>query len=124
MGRGQTQEAVRFSKALHDSGEDVFALWNIYLWIMKNMSLLWVWNREKELPLGALSKESGVPFQSAQALLPLVKTMSQEQMCDLVESAVTADHALKTGGVKATGTEPIELIALLEREILKTACRP
>jgi len=119
VGRGQTQEAVQFSKALHDSGEDAFALWNIYLWIMKNISVLWIWEKEKNLPPGALSKEAGIPFPSVQSLLPFVRKMPQEKMRELVESAVSADYALKTGGVKATGTEPVELVTMLEREILR-----
>jgi DNA polymerase III delta subunit len=124
IGRGQIEEAVTFSRTLHESGEDAFSLWNIFLWIMKNMATLWIFQSEKNLPLGALSKEAGVPFPSVQSLLPALKNMNKEQMEEIVERVVAADEALKTGQIKATGGEPIELMATLEREILQiSACR-
>lgn len=119
IGRGDSAGAVRFAVLLHKQGEDAFALWNIYLWIMKNLATLWIYQNEKNLSLPSLVKESGVPFPSAQALLPLVKKFKKEDMQKLVAAAVKADEALKTGGIKATAGEPVELMAMLERQILQ-----
>jgi len=118
IGKGDSAGAVHFAALLHKQGEDAFALWNIYLWIMKNLATLWIYQNEKNLSLPALSKESGVPFMSAQALLPLIKKFKKEDMQKLVATVVKADEALKTGGIKATAGEPVELMAMLERQIL------
>lgn len=118
IGKGDAAGAVRFAGLLHKQGEDAFALWNIYLWIMKNVATLWIYQQEKNLSLPSLSKESGVPFPSAQSLLPLVKKFTKGEMQEMVASVVAADEALKTGGIKATAGEPVELMAMLERQIL------
>ena len=121
MGRSDGKGAARFARELFESGEDAHGLWNIFLWITKNMAALWMYQNEKKLSLGELCKESGVPFSSAQALLPLVKKFSKQDMQHIVTNIVEADEALKTGGIKATGMEPVELITLLERKILFVA---
>ena len=121
IGRSDGRGAARFARELFESGEDAHGLWNIFLWIIKNMAALWMYQNEKKLPLGDLCKESGVPFPSAQALLPLVKKFSKHDMQHIVKNIVEADEALKTGKIKATVTEPMELITLLEREILLVA---
>ena len=53
---------------MHEGGEDAYALWNIFLWIAKNMTTLWIWQNEKNLPVGAMSKEAGIPFPMIYAL--------------------------------------------------------
>src|SRR3989344_4017583 len=118
IGHGDGRGAVRFAKTLHESGEDAYGLWNIFLWITKNIATLWIYQNEKHLSLGELCKESGVPFPSAQALLPLVKKFSKKEIQEITKCIVEADEALKTGGIKATGTEHVELMALLEQQIL------
>ena len=118
IGKGKTKEAVTFCKTLHESGEDAYSLWNIFLWITKNVATLWFWDKEKNLPIGTLSKESGVPFPSAQSLLPYVKNLSDDKFKGIVASVVKADEDLKTGNIKATVAEPIELITMLERQLL------
>ena len=118
IGKGDSAGAVRFALLLQSQGEDAYALWNIYLWIMKNFATLWIYQNEKNLSLPSLIKESGVPFPSAQALLPLIKKFKKEDMQKLIATVVKADEALKTGGIKATAGEPVELMAMLERQIL------
>ncbi len=118
IGKGDVLGAARFARTLHEQGEDAFALWNIYLWITKNLATLWIYQNEKNLPLPALSKESGVPYPSAASLLPCVKKFSRKEMEKIVERAVKADEALKTGELKATVGEPVELITMLERQLL------
>src|SRR3989344_583118 len=118
IGKGDALGALQFVRTLNEQGEDAFALWNIYLWIMKNLATLWIFSHEKNLSLPSLVKESGVPFPSAQALLPLTKKFSKQEMHSIVKQVTESDEALKTGGIKATTGEQGELLALLERQIL------
>ena len=66
----------------------------------------------------AISKEAGIPFPGVRSLMPRVEKFSEEEIKDFVKRLVEADEALKTGGIKATGTDPIELVTLLERELV------
>ena len=38
IGKGKTREAATFCRTLHESGEDAYSLWNIFLWITKNIA--------------------------------------------------------------------------------------
>jgi DNA polymerase III subunit delta len=139
IGRGQTEEAVELARSLHESGEDAYSLWNIFLWIMKNLVTLWIhMNAHSHItPSGpievrrtesgvlrgnitSLAKETGIPYPGVQSLLPCAAKFSHEKMSALVSSVVEADEALKTGKVKATAGEPIELVAMLERQLFLT----
>lgn len=119
IGKGDIPGAIRFARTLEESGEDAFSLWNIFLWIIRNMATLWIWQNEKNLPIGMLCKNSGIPFQSVQSLLPFVQKFSESSMRSLVASVIAADEDLKTGKLKATGGEPIELEAMLERQMMR-----
>jgi DNA polymerase III subunit delta len=123
IGKGKVEEAVSLVQSLHNSGEDAYSLWNIFLWIMKNLSTLWITAQEKNLPTGAMSKETGIPFPGVQSLMPCVQKFSHEKMAQIVEAVVEADRALKTGEIKATGGGPVELVTMLERRILSLGSR-
>lgn len=118
IGSGKAGESVRFAKKLHESGEDAFRLWNLFLWIARNMATIWMWKNEKNLSPMAISKEAGIPFPGVRSLMPRVEKFSEEEMRSFVKRLVEADEALKTGGIKATGTEPVELVTMLERELM------
>jgi DNA polymerase III subunit delta len=118
IGKGLTKDAVMLNKSLHKSGEDAFRLWNLFLWIVNNLSQIWMYQKEKNLGLGELSKEAKIPFPSVKSLLPLTKKIDEDKMKQIVERIVSADHALKTGEIKATAGEPIELVTLIEREMV------
>jgi DNA polymerase-3 subunit delta len=118
IGKGKTEEAALFGSALWESGEDPFSLWNLLLYIVRNIATLWIHAQEKNLPAAALARETGVNFLSVQSLLPLVRSLSKEQVSTIVKNAVAADKALKSGEMKATAQNSIELIAMLERQIL------
>ena len=118
IGSGKASESVCFARKLHESGEDAFRLWNLFLWIARNMATIWMWKNEKNLSPMAISKEAGIPFPGVRSLMPRVEKFSEEEIKDFVKRLVEADEALKTGGIKATGTDPIELVTLLERELV------
>lgn len=113
IGKGQRAESVQFARTLHESGEDAFALWNIFLWVAKNIATLWIYKNGK-----GDTRESGVPFPSAQALMPLVNKMTKEDITRFVASVAEADEAVKTGKIKASTGVQVEMCALLERELL------
>ncbi|MBT3835185.1 DNA polymerase III subunit delta [Candidatus Peribacteria bacterium] len=118
IGKGLTRDAAVLNKTLHKSGEDAFRLWNLFLWIVNNLSQIWMYQKEKNLSIGELTKEAGIPFPSAKSLLPLTKKIDEDKMKKIVERVVSADFALKNGEIKATAGEPIELVTLIEREMV------
>lgn len=118
IGSGKSGESVRFARKLQESGEDAFRLWNLFLWIARNMATIWMWKNEKNLSPMAISKEAGIPFPGVRSLMPRVNKFSEEEIKSFVKRLVEADEALKTGVIKATGAEPIELVTLLEKELL------
>ncbi len=118
IGKGKTEEAALYGAKLWESGEDAFSLWNLALYIVRNIATLWIFQKEKNLSATLLAKESGVNFLSVQSLLPLVRTLSEEKVRTIVESAVSADRALKSGEIRATAQNSIELVTMLERQLL------
>ena len=118
IGKGQTEEAALYGAKLWESGEDAYSLWNLTLYIVRNIATLWIFQKEKNLSGAALAKESGVNFLSVQSLLPLVASLSEEKVRAIVESAVDADRALKSGEIRATAQNSIELVTMLERQLL------
>ena len=118
IGRGKPEEAALYNAKLFASGEDAYSLWNRLLFCIRNISILWIFYKEKNLSGAALAKESGVNFLSVQSLLPLVRTLSREQVSSIVASAVMADKALKSGEIKSTAQNSIELVTMVERQLL------
>jgi DNA polymerase-3 subunit delta len=118
IGQRKPVEALRYATALWESGEDAQSLWNIFLWVMRNIAEMWLWLHERNLPPLALARESGIPLPSIRSLLPYVQTLSEEQVRRILATAVEADLALKNGEIRATAEDSTELIALLERQIL------
>lgn len=119
IGKGKTEEAASYCRALTQSGEDASFLWNaVFLTIIKNLVTLWIFLREKNLPPASLARETGVHFLSVQSLLPFIQSLSDERIRAIVRSVLQADFALKTGTLRATASDPIELQTMLERQIL------
>lgn len=118
IGKGKSEEAALYGAKLWESGEDAFSLWNLTLYMVRNIATLWIWQQEKNLPEPVLARESGVNFLSVRSLLPFVRTLSREKIETIVASAVAADRALKSGEIRASGQNSIELITLLERQLL------
>jgi DNA polymerase III delta subunit len=119
IGKGKLGAAASYHRALAESGEDAGYLWNaVFLTIIKNLVTLWIVRREKPLPHGALARETGIHPLSVQSLLPFAESLSLEGMRAIVRSVLAADRALKTGELRATATDPIELQCMLERQIL------
>lgn len=118
IGKGKTEESALYGATLWESGEDAYLLWHTVLYIIRNIAALWIFHHEKNLSGSLLSKESGVHILSVQSLLPLVRTLSEEKVRAIVESAVDADRALKSGELRATAQNAIELVTMLERQLL------
>ncbi|MEK7136659.1 MAG: hypothetical protein AAB853_00070 [Patescibacteria group bacterium] len=122
IGKGKLVDAVQHAERLASSGEDAFSLWNIFLYSIRTLATLFLHFQENpRASPAALAKAAGVNPLSVHALLPLIRELSSEKLLTIVESAVEADIALKTGGIRATAQEPIELQAMLERQILGLA---
>jgi DNA polymerase III delta subunit len=122
IGKGKLIDAVQHAERLASSGEDAFSLWNIFLYSIRTLATLFLHFQENpRLSPAALAKAASVNPLSVHALLPLIRELSPEKLLTIVESAVEADIALKTGGIRATAQEPIELQCMLERQILALA---
>lgn len=112
---GRTTDAVLYVQELIDRGHDPFELWNIYLWMLRNMVLVrGAYEGGAERP-DQITRETEVPFPSVRGLLPFVRRLDRSSMERIIDCAVRADTGLKTGAYRVTGEEPQELLALLDR---------
>lgn len=116
---GRTTDAVLYAQELVDRGHDPFELWNIYLWMLRNMVLVrGAYEGGAERP-DQITRETGVPFLSVRALLPFVRRLDRSSMERIIDRAVRADTGLKTGVYRVTGEEQQELLALLDGCVMK-----
>ena len=119
IGRGDAKQAIRMSALLYEQGENAHSLWNIFLWIVRNILTLWIWEQERHLSPNAVSKEAGIPFPSVRSLLPFVRTLDRERINAISRMITDAEVAVKTGGYKTTTEDGTELMTLLERCLLE-----
>lgn len=119
LGAAKEREALRYAKKLTERGHDAHSLWNILLWMLRNLiSVSAACEQEANLHVALVAKKAGVPFHSTKALLPLAKRMSSSALTSLVHKAVRDDMALKTGKFRTSARDTTELLAAIDRFIL------
>ena len=112
---GRSNDAILYAQSLIDRGHDPFELWNIFLWMLRNMVLVCgAYEDGIEYP-EQISRETGVPFPSVRALLPFVRRIDRSVIERIINRSVRADVGLKKGTYRVTGEEPQELLALMDR---------
>lgn len=118
LGEGRAEEAVLYCRQLLKSGESAQGIWGIVLWIVTSFASVAAAVQDGATGVQGVMEATGVKFNAARALLPLVRSCRREQLQELVERTVDADIGLKTGTWKAGADSDEELCALLDRCLL------
>ena len=113
-----SESVLMYLRQLYDRGESPFAIWNMFLWAIQSLMQVHAAVSEGITNPGDIAKHTTVKFPSARSLLPLAKSMNVERMHCIVKTVTEADIALKTGGIRATGEAPQELITIIDRCVL------
>ena len=117
LAQRKTAEAIQYVKRMLSQGESVIGLWNIFLWMMSNLvPVASAIDDGITLP-GGIAKHIGMNIRNVQTLLPLIRSMSREQLTALVQRIVDYDIALKTGQIRASDQEPEELLSVINRSM-------
>lgn len=119
LSRFDSPGALRYAKTLHTQGNDAFSLWGILLWMLLSLVAVSCAAREGQRQPAKIASLTGVPFPTVRTLLPLAERANPERLRALLDWAVETDIALKTGGYRATGEAPQELLALVDECILR-----
>ncbi|MFA6259235.1 MAG: DNA polymerase III subunit delta [Candidatus Peribacteraceae bacterium] len=115
---GNTAEAMAYVRMLTERGESPLSLWNIFVWMLTNLTLVAAAIEEGETNVGAIAKRVGVHPRSVQALMPLARRRSRAELADLVRRAAEYDIGLKTGVYQVSDRQSEEVLALLDRCML------
>jgi DNA polymerase-3 subunit delta len=119
LARGDLSLTLGYARSLLRSGEDPFSLWNMLLWMLRCLVSVTLCASEGERNPARIASSAGVPFPTAKTLLPLAEKIDRAQIRSILNWAVTADRALKTGGYRATAEAPQELIGLIESLLIR-----
>ncbi|MEN9560894.1 MAG: hypothetical protein RIQ56_167, partial [Candidatus Parcubacteria bacterium] len=118
LSSGRTHDALRYARGLLEHGEDPFSLWNMLLWMLRNLVAVTSAVREGNRNPAKIASLHHVPFPTAKTLLSFSEKLSLDRLRSLVNAAVDADIGLKTGALRATSESPEELVALIDRFVL------
>lgn len=119
LSRGDRAGALRYARSLLQHGEDAFSLWNVLLWYVRCLSAVALAVRDGHRNPAKIASVAGVPFPTARMLLTSAQEAPLHGVRALVDWAVVSDRELKTGGYRATGESPQELVALIDELILR-----
>lgn len=118
IGSRNAEKALQFLDNRLERGEDAYGLWVILLNMIKNTTLVWSGVQEGLQGEKRIADAFGMHPFAVRGLLPLARSLSAEQMSELVEFGAQADIAVKTGGHHCSVDRQEELISLTERAIL------
>lgn len=118
LAAGKKKEALAYAHDLLARGTTPQSLWAILLWMLDNLTLVSAAVAEGERNPAKIAT-LGVPFPSVRTLLPLASNIDRAALGSFVAQIIEDDIALKTGGYKATVEAPEELIALIDRFVLR-----
>lgn len=111
--------ALLYAHDLSNRGQDAFAVWNIFLWFLRTLASVSACAQSGMTNPNDVAKSASVPWRRVQPLLTLQRALGPAKLKRIVEEAVAADIALKTGGYKATTDDTEELQSVIDRMILR-----
>lgn len=111
--------ALRYERDLLASGESPFSVWNVLLWMLKNLVHVAVWSDGRRVGPGDVARELKIAPSTAKSLLDFAQHIPMVALRDFLHETVTADRELKTGGFRATEEAPQELTALIDRFVVR-----
>lgn len=118
LGKKDIAGALRFLAYRYERGEDPYGVWVVLLNAVKNIATIWMALQEAQGKESDVSAKTGMHFLSVRGLLPLCRSLTQEQVRTLVTFAACTDIALKSGKLKYTVEQPQEVMIAAERLIL------
>lgn len=119
IAQGNAPGAIRYAQRLIVQGEDPHSVWNILLWMVRMLVMVHAAVQDGERNPAKIAGKAEVPFPSARTLLPLAEKASTRNIASLVSWAAQTDVLLKTGGYRASGDAPQELLALIDECVLR-----
>ncbi len=119
---GSKAHMLAFMRDLEESGEGIGGMWNIFLWIASKATLMCAAMQEGVTSLPALVKMAGVPFPTAGALMAFCTRFPRAQLHGWVAGLAACDVQMKTGILRSSAEEGIELTVAAELLLLR-ACR-
>ncbi|MBI3331735.1 DNA polymerase III subunit delta [Candidatus Peregrinibacteria bacterium] len=119
LSAGKKREALAYARSLQERGTTAQSLWAILLWMLENLTLVAAAAAANERNPGKIASQLGVPFPSVRTLMPLASVIDPVALRSFVSQVVSDDIELKTGGYRATAEAPEELVALIDRFILR-----
>jgi DNA polymerase-3 subunit delta len=119
LAAGKSKEALEYAESLLLRGEDAYSLWNILLWMLKNLGAVFAAKQAGQVNPGTIASNFGVPFPSVRTLMPLAQKATPVQMFSLIDWAAETDVGLKSGVYRATQEAPEELKALIDQCIIR-----
>lgn len=118
IGGRNPYEAIKFLHRRLDRGEDAYAFWGILLNALKNLALVWSALQEGSPNDRSVASAFALNPFIVRGLMPLARSLSAPCLRRIIDTAVEADLALKTGGHHASADRQKELVTLIERVIL------
>jgi DNA polymerase-3 subunit delta len=119
LSQGNSREALAYTQGMITRGSSPQALWGSLLWMLESLvTVLAATIEDQRSPL-KIAQQLGIPPPSARRLLPVAQKVPREALKGFLQEVTTADINLKTGGYRATAEAPEELLALIDRFILK-----
>ncbi len=121
LGEGKTEEAVSFARDLLERGESPQSLWNMLLWMFKNLTDVTAAVQAKITAPLSIVQATGIKFGTVRSLLPLARRCQSGKLKAILAQVAEADIGLKTGAYRATAENEEELEALIDRCLLAFA---
>jgi len=121
LGEGRTENAVSFARDLLERGESPQSLWNMLLWMLKNLTEVAASVEAKITAPLSIVQATGIKFGTVRSLLPLARRCQTGKLKAILRQVVEADIGLKTGAYRVTADSEEELEALIDRCLLAFA---
>lgn len=115
LSRKRRCDALLYADTLIRSGQDPVGLWTVLLWMVRSMVTVAGAIDEEKNP----TRIDGLHPRTVRSLVALVHSMTAQDLRVIVDETVQADIRLKVGEYRVTVEEPQELIALIDRLILR-----
>ena len=116
---GSPSSALAGMRSLLARGEDPHSLWNILLWFLRQVAAVAAAADAGQRTPAALGEKLQVPFPTAKILLPVVERVDRRELRRVLHEAIEDDIGLKTGKYRSTADEQQEVLAIVERLLLR-----
>ena len=118
---GRAPEAVAYVRWRLDRGDDVYGMWSVLVSLVRNLCLVASALHDGISREGDIAEKTGLHPFVARNLLPLARSLRFDRVQELITWCAEVDVGLKTGVYHYSSAREEELIALVERLILRSA---